>query len=273
MLGRFVCPAERLKEVSPFVNECTHFPVRFAVLGKGGSTIKEFLQGTVDDLNAILGFYHEHGDKVAIETYEARLPSEVLAAGRERDANAAVHGPGALLMKSGRAAVSAFYEIAAEPKWFEKLPFLTSSLVQDPNRMAGFKLRCGGANASAVPSVDDVSFAITACSLSKAPIKFTAGLHHPLRHFSRELNCQMHGFFNVFVAGVFAYAKGLNEDEIASILTDEDPLNFAFDDAGLSWGNYRASLQEIATARRWATSFGSCSFDEPMDDLRALGLL
>ena len=35
----------------------------------------------------------------------------------------------------------------------------------------------------------------------------------------------------------------------------------------------RAGRRRVAGARRWFTSFGSCSVTEPLDDLLALGLL
>jgi hypothetical protein len=76
------------------------------------------------------------------------------------------------------------------------------------------------------------------------------------------------------VAGVLAHRCHLGEEQVRQILEDEDPKHFRFDDAGLAWHDYRASLGEIKLARQLAvTSFGSCSFDEPRDDLRALGLL
>src|SRR5262249_38895006 len=106
------------------------------------------------------------------------------------------------------------------------------------------------------------------------PLKFTAGLHHPFRHFDRALQTPMHGFLNVFVAGVLAHARGLQEGQVRDILADEDPGHFAFDATGLSWKEWRATTEEIAAARRHAVlSFGSCSFDEPREDLRARGLL
>ena len=55
---------------------------------------------------------------------------------------------------------------------------------------------------------------------------------------------------------------------------DREREHFAFCDDGLTWKNVAASTEEVAAARRdFVTSFGSCSFDEPRDDLRALGWL
>ncbi|MCH7549602.1 MAG: hypothetical protein IH969_08745, partial [Candidatus Krumholzibacteriota bacterium] len=47
-----------------------------------------------------------------------------------------------------------------------------------------------------------------------------------------------------------------------------------FDDSGVAWDQYRLDAAEVATARkRLAVSFGSCSFTEPIDDLKRLELI
>lgn len=100
-------------------------------------------------------------------------------------------------------------------------------------------------------------------------MKFTAGLHHPLRRFDAGVKTHMHGFINVFTAGVLAHSLQLEADEMVPILTDETPSDFVFTDDHLAWNDLDASTAEIAAARReFVTSFGSCSFDEPRDDLR-----
>ncbi len=105
------------------------------------------------------------------------------------------------------------------------------------------------------------------------PLKFTAGLHHPVRRLDPGLGVTMHGFVNVFAAGVLAHARRLGEEQLRVILEDEDAGDFVFDEAGLCWRDHRAGTAEIVAARRRVVSFGSCSFDEPHDDLRALGWL
>jgi hypothetical protein len=43
---------------------------------------------------------------------------------------------------------------------------------------------------------------------------------------------------------------------------------------GFSWRGRRADVEEVARMRRERfRGFGSCSFDEPVDGLRGLGLL
>ena len=57
------------------------------------------------------------------------------------------------------------------------------------------------------------------------------------------------------------------------ILEDEDPASFVFDEVGFAWKDLRVATSEVLQARQQILSFGSCSFDEPREDLRALRLL
>ncbi len=83
----------------------------------------------------------------------------------------------------------------------------------------------------------------------------------------------MFGFLNVFVAAVLA-RKGLSADQLTLVLMEELPSAFRFNETALSWSGHTASIGEIAAARRdFAISFGSCSFDEPVADLKTLNLL
>jgi hypothetical protein len=83
-----------------------------------------------------------------------------------------------------------------------------------------------------------------------------------------------HGFLNVFCASALASARRLPEDAIEACLLDEDASGFRFEEEELSWRERRASAAEVARARKTlATSFGSCSFDEPRQGLRELGFL
>jgi hypothetical protein len=125
-----------------------------------------------------------------------------------------------------------------------------------------------------VPGASAVANAMRACLSNGLPVKFTAGLHHPVRHHDNALGTKTHGFLNVFVAGVLAHARGLDAADIQPILEDEDPKSFRFADAELRWNGLQATTDEVVAARKqFVISFGSCSFDEPREDLRALGLM
>jgi hypothetical protein len=143
---------------------------------------------------------------------------------------------------------------------------------------SGFKLRTGGVEALAFPSSEQVARAMVLARARSLPIKFTAGLHHPVRRFDKSVNAKMHGFVNVFVAGVLAHvsAQGPSHqrDQLVPILEDEDPASFHFEDDALWWKDQHAKPEHVRLIRaHHVISFGSCSFDEPRDDLRSLGWL
>lgn len=135
------------------------------------------------------------------------------------------------------------------------------------------KIRTGGITADAFPAIGNVAEFLRACKAKGVAFKATAGLHHPLRcvkPLTYEPNAPlgtMHGFLNVFLAAALL-------EHADEILAENDPGAFAFNDDGASWRGHRVSTEEIVAMRRdFATSFGSCSFDEPINDLKELGWL
>jgi hypothetical protein len=132
------------------------------------------------------------------------------------------------------------------------------------------KIRTGGLVPDAFPPVDGVAHFMRACKAAGITFKATAGLHHPLRCV-RPLTYEpsapigkMHGFINVFVAAAML-------EHADAILAEEDARAFAFDDEGASWRGHRVSTDALAATRRdFAISFGSCSFEEPISDLKEL---
>jgi hypothetical protein len=124
------------------------------------------------------------------------------------------------------------------------------------------KLRTGGPDADAFPSAIELATCIGAALDRELAFKCTAGLHNALRHRDDETGFEHHGFLNVLVA-TRASLDGADVHEVASVLeeTDADKLLARSDEGAL------------ARTRRWFRSFGSCSIDEPLTDLRGLGLL
>jgi hypothetical protein len=141
------------------------------------------------------------------------------------------------------------------------------------------KVRTGGLTPDAVPSVDTIAHFLHRAAQCRLPFKATAGLHHPIRSL-RQLTyapdsprAVMHGFLNVFAAAAFAWHNAAR-DLLVEVLTEEDPRAFTFDDDELRWRSRRLTAAQVQNARRYfAHSFGSCSFDEPIADLRELGFL
>jgi hypothetical protein len=285
MLGRFVCSTARLAELAPFEDEIcgARPPIAFSALGSGSSSPEDFVARLETDLKAISDFTLGHKGRV-VDVLEVRLPGDSVR-GLLAQPQFDLIWESARLIFEAMLELTPFVEARFKGNWRVPAGEVIAAIAKDHGedqayhhelggRPAGFKLRCGGLEAATFPSPEQVAFAITACRDAGVPLKFTAGLHHPIRHFDSRVRTHMHGFLNVFGAGVLAHARGLDEDQVRQIIEDEDAQDFVFDDMGFRWKDIRATTREIAAARRSAvTSFGSCSFDEPRQDLRALGLL
>jgi hypothetical protein len=137
----------------------------------------------------------------------------------------------------------------------------------------GYKLRTGGVTVDAFPTSTEIAKALVAPATHQVPIKFTAGLHHPIRQYREEVKTKMHGFLNVLGAAVLAAEHKWDEKQTSAMLEDEDATSFSFDDEFFGWRGWKIDVKRLRDRRRFVTSFGSCSFDEPREDLRALNLL
>lgn len=119
------------------------------------------------------------------------------------------------------------------------------------------KVRCGGAS---VPSVGELAAFLRRCRQLGLAFKATAGLHHAVRGDGE------HGLVNLLAACVFG-----DEEEA---LAERDAQAFGLDEVGLSWRGRSADAAELARVRRELfVGVGSCSVREPVDELRALGIL
>jgi hypothetical protein len=134
-------------------------------------------------------------------------------------------------------------------------------------------MRTGGVTADAFPTSAQIARALVTAATHKLPIKFTAGLHHPIRQFRDEVKTKMHGFLNVLGGAVLAAEHQWDTDQAVTMLEDEDPCSFSFADDFFAWRDWKIDTERLQHRRKFVSSFGSCSFDEPRDDLRALKLL
>src|SRR5262245_45050790 len=264
MLGRFICPASRLGELAAFQDEIGDRPLVVSALARGGETASESLAGLQADFIDRVHCEAQHKGRVITDMIELRVPADLLASpGRM---------PAWVREVAATVGVKSFFEIPAQA---ENLRSILSAIRGGPfHDVVGVKLRCGGLDASAFPSSASIATVLWECAGKVLPFKATAGLHHPFPRFHDGVKARMHGFINLFAAGVFVWHRGIDAAQAAMILDDADSGSFRFDDDGLRYNDLHVSAAEIQSARlAFALSFGSCSFDEPRDDLRALGWL
>jgi hypothetical protein len=161
-------------------------------------------------------------------------------------------------------------------------PYVEIPLDSDPRGMiaaisgveASAKFRTGGVTAAAHPTTRALATAIVACAQVGVAFKATAGLHRAMRHWNAAANAHQFGFLSLFIGACLVYARKIDAEGLAAMLEDADPSGFDISDNAIAWQGARIVTREIEAAReRFAHSFGSCSFDEPWDDLTALELL
>lgn len=253
MLGKFVVGVTRLREfyenAADFISHDAASAWRVAVVA--GDDLYETVR-VVEDFN------QAHGPNVICDSIEMRTVTSF-----QIESVAASLPPG----------VKAFFEI--EPrKGFDALITAVASTGQ------GAKLRTGGIVHEAFPSSERIVRFVQSCTAANVPFKATAGLHHPIRCFrpltyaENSVYGTMHGFLNLFVMSGFA-REGYRRSFLESVMEEEFEEVFQFNDAGLKWRNeFALSVHDIERLRdNGFQSFGSCSFDEPISDLQALGIL
>jgi len=262
MLGAFILPVAEFAAAARGLSEFDReYPLRISALGPKTDSTPAFLDSLAAAMDAIDSFRTTFGDRASIEQFEMALPADFSAETLE-EIRTRVPDP----------RLKTFWEAPASDA-AGAIEWIAKNNRECPGRKLGFKLRTGGVTAEAFPSSAQIAAALTAAGTLGVPIKFTAGLHHPIRLFHDSVQTRMHGFLNVLGAGVLALEHDWTEAQIVEMLEDENPGSFSCSDGVFAWREASISAQRIRVHRELVTSFGSCSFDEPREDLRALKLL
>lgn len=145
-----------------------------------------------------------------------------------------------------------------------------NSVISTQNVKVGLKVRCGGSeNIIATTPLIEI---VQECALQRVPFKATAGLHHPVFSLKRT---EKYGFMSLFWACAYCFANPqASIDQISQVLTESNVQNFKFEVDESYWkSNISINSKQIEESRRLFLSFGSCSFDEPIQDLINAGYL
>lgn len=272
MLGRFVCPAFQLKDLLELAKPDDRAELlSVSALGEPATDPGELLTHFRADLDAVERFAAAWDRDAVVDTIEVALPKGATVA--------QLHGQLPFVPEElADRGLAGFLEVPMSPRWRKDVAHLAETLHDfqhtQPMARLGMKLRCGGVTANAFPSEGDVAFFIARCREAHIPWKATAGLHHPRRHWDATLHLLHHGFLNVFATGLLAQTNAMTEADMTTLLSDREALALQFNNDGLKWGSWSCTTLQIAEYRKIAaTSFGSCSFEEPCQDLAAMGLI
>lgn len=245
-LGRFIVPAARLPEFEQhFVPNRTPWHLS-ALIG----------QNPTEDLARIHEFNARHQHAAVIDTLEAKAgdPSDVQALRRQV--------PDSIIV---------YFEVptSEDPK-----P-LIEAIGANHSRA---KIRTGGLTQEMFPPAEQILRFLQACIDANVAFKATAGLHHPVRcvkpltYEKDSPTGTMHGFLNVFLAAAFLL-DGMPTADLQALFVEDNPSAFSLEESSITWRGHRLSQARLLESRALASSFGSCSFEEPMEDLLALNLL
>ena len=252
MLGRFIVPVARLAEFETSADrvrsEADERVWPLSVLGGGNNRA---------DVERILEFNRKHAGRAIIDMIE-------LKAAQSDDIGRAMR----VLPDS----ITPYFEI---------------SIAEDPAEMVGLigeaggraKVRTGSVTSDGFPSSVDLARFIRTCAEADVAFKATAGLHHPIRSVYRltyadnSASAMMHGFLNVFLAAAFA-CNGMDVDQLVEILDETTAEAFEFESGSVMWRDQMVVRGQLRVTRsEFAIAFGSCSFEEPVDDLKRMNLI
>ena len=254
ILGRFVLPVSRLEEFYECAQE---------FLPKGGKNVWRLSVLAGEDLNAtvrtLTEFNRKHSERTVCDVLEVK------AATVSKIENTITALP---------KAITPYFEISTTNRTFVDL-VATLGI-----RKQRGKIRTGGVTREEFPATRDIIRFVRTCMAANVPFKATAGLHHPIRCFKPLTYAPdapqgtMHGFLNMLLMTGFA-RESFRVSLLEEILEEEFEEVFQFDDNAIAWrGSNYLTLSHIERLRtRGMHSFGSCSFDEPIADLKELGIL
>ena len=238
LVGPFVCPAAMVGELSRYVTT----KLEVIVVASGPGDIEAAVQATFAD------------PALELRGVEVPIRGEPLHDSARRTIVAL---DAALVDVDDGDQLPVYVEIPRAGGWRDAL---------DQVAVAGYrsKLRTGGETPGAFPTEDEVAAFIVACRDFDVRFKFTAGLHHAIRRTTSD-GLEQHGFLNALAAAAQAL-DGADEAALAATLAERDATAIAERVAAIPLGR-------AATVRTWFGSYGSCSIEEPLQELLELGLV
>ena len=259
MLGRFVCPATALEQFSEeadpfFPRDAGAIPWRISVTGSGDlaadlaaiAAFNERHRVCFDECGAVVDSYEVRvTDAQAIETVAAAVPPEI----------------------------ATFLELP-----LDRADALMPAVAATGRRA---KMRTGGITPEAFPTPDAILRFLQVCIDHGVAAKATAGLHHPvcgtyrLTYEEGGPHGPMFGHLNLLLAAA-ALSRGTPVAVARALLTESDATRLRCDATQVTWNGDAGvvALDREAVAHTRASmlvSIGSCSFAEPVDELRAIG--
>lgn len=262
MLGPFVLPVTQFKNLDSYIHLFSvEKPLILTVVGRRCDSEIECRKQLKEDVKQISTIIQQYKEVVQVEVFEIPLPPAVPSQEFLEE----------ISIEASKLKARVYCEVGLINDWKNHVTETLDTIEAhnlSKKTWVGVKLRTGGIKAEMFPEPEQVAFVIASCRDRNLPLKFTAGLHHPVRMYRDEVNTKMYGFLNIFIAGMLASTQELSLQKIEQILTEENSKHFSFSNDYIAWQNIKITTQQIKNLRETSLhSFGSCSFDEPKDEL------
>ncbi|MBW8485845.1 hypothetical protein K1Y72_25935 [Actinomadura sp. PM05-2] len=168
----------------------------------------------------------------------------------------------AVLQRTADVPVPVFVEPVRGPDQVAAIGQIAEWRERDAAAPRGAKVRCGGLRAGAFPAGTELAAFVTACAGLGVPFKATAGLHRALPYVDAATGFRHHGFLNLVLATARA-VQGEGPEEVAKCFAEGADVPAAL-----------AALPADVAERTRAllVSYGSCSTDEPVEQVARYGL-
>jgi hypothetical protein len=253
MLGRLIVPADSLAAAADHLEAFSVEPdaPRLAVSALvTGAPALEAAAAAIEAFNARM---RERATAVASVEMPAAHPADVDA-----------------LATTIPEAFERYLEVAPGPAFDSLLDRIAATC-------SAAKVRTGGLTADRIPASATLAAFILACHERRLPFKATAGLHHPVRaeypltYEAGSACATMHGFVNVLAATAMLHAGYIEQPGVVAVLDETDSSAFRIERDCLWWRAASVTADDLASCRRkFFRSVGSCSFEEPVEELRRL---
>ena len=252
LLGHFVVPVSRLPELEVLL--VNRYPENKLVIPCSISAILS--ENWELELKQIQAFNHRNQIQIAAVEFKPLSLGEIQ--------QAINHLP---------KGIESFLEIPLDENLENYLAVLKGTKV-------AAKIRTGGLSTEVFPPVDRLCQFIFASAEAQVPFKATAGLHHALAgnyavsYKGKSFSTNMQGFLNLSILAALVYGQKLTQSEALTVLQESSSTNFKFQEDNITWHNHYLNLAELQKSRKcFFRSFGSCSFQEPLDELREFQLI
>ena len=275
IISQFIIPASLLAELrEKYLHNLEGETSKFSVLVNLDNNNFHSLR---NDLESISKFALNKA--IQVKSIECKFPEKILKQSDERKKeyfNKIVENVDAFAPNP----INIAFEAPFTENWHDNFYELSKLLEGDGNkksqnyRIGSVKIRTGGIKSSFFPTYQQLSKIIMFLIDANVPFKATAGLHHPYRHYNETMKVMVHGFINVFGAAILGKHHNLKQGQLEEIIKDTTPKNFQFTENNFRWKEYEMQKDKVHANRiNFANSFGSCSFSEPITDLKALNYL